>query len=65
MIDYERDPWGKDTREKSLPIPREVATRKEDAESCHGAAGVEGQRGSIFIRGIHHLNCAMPSAMMG
>jgi hypothetical protein len=33
--------------------------------ACHDAAGVEGERGSIFIKGIHHLNGAMPSAMMG
>jgi hypothetical protein len=48
-----------------LPSPREVAKRKEDAGACHDPAGVEGQRRSIFIGGIHHLNGAMPGIMMG
>jgi hypothetical protein len=64
-IDYERDYWGRtleiDHHQAQGRSPRGWRTPR----ACHDATEVEGQRGSIFIRYIHHLNGAMPSTMMG
>jgi hypothetical protein len=64
-IDYERDPWGRIVERNHCQAQGRSPRGRRTPRACHGTAGVEGQRKSIFIRGIHHLNGAMPSVMMG
>jgi hypothetical protein len=64
-IDYERYPWGRILRRNHCQAQGRLPRGRRMPGACHGAAGVEGQQRSIFIGGIHHLNGAMPSVMMG
>jgi hypothetical protein len=64
-INYEREPWGRTLEIDDHQAQGRSPSRRRTPRACHGAAGVEGQRRSIFIGGIHHLNGAMPRVMMG
>jgi hypothetical protein len=64
-IDYKRDPWGRTLGRDHFQAQGRSPRGRRTPRVCHGATGVEGQRRSIFIGGIHHLNGAMPSAMLG
>jgi hypothetical protein len=64
-IDYERDPWGRTLEIDHHQAEERSPQGRRTLRAHHGTTGVEGQQGSIFIGCIHHLNGAMPSAMMG
>jgi hypothetical protein len=64
-IDYKIDPWGRTLERNHCQAQGRSPRGRRTPRACHGATGVEGQWRSIFIGGIHNLDGAMPSIMMG